>query len=131
MTRALVAALIVTLLAVPSALAHRGGDDEQRNEHAARLGTVVSVDATAGTVTIKVADATRLQPGDRVVVKARALRLPVAVVPRVEDDEVEVDGKLTSLSPLTVTTEAGRMVICTVPPGVSLARFSTGMPVEM
>jgi len=46
------------------------------------------------------------------------------------DDEVEIKGKLTSLSPVTV--EAGaRTVSCTAPAGMSLTGFTVGDVVEM
>ena len=47
-----------------------------------------------------------------------------------EDDEVEVKGTLTSLSPLIVVSGT-RTVMCTVPPGMSLAGFTTGDFVEI
>lgn len=128
MTRALLAALLVTLLAVPAAVAHRGGDDERK----ARAGTVVSVDAAAGTVTIRLRDAARLQAGDRVVVEARALAARRHDARREDDDdEVEATGKLTSLSPVTVTTAVGKTVSCVVPAGFSLAGLALGDRVEI
>ena len=48
----------------------------------------------------------------------------------VDDDELEVKGTLTSLSPLTVTA-AGRAFTCAVPSGVSLTGFAVGDFVEM
>jgi len=47
-----------------------------------------------------------------------------------DDDELEVKGTLTSLSPLTVTA-AGRAFTCAVPSGVSLTGFAVGDFVEM
>ena len=47
-----------------------------------------------------------------------------------EDDEVEVKGTLTSLSPLIVVSGT-RTVMCAVPPGMSLAGFTTGDFVEI
>jgi len=46
------------------------------------------------------------------------------------DDEVEIKGTLTSLSPLTVQS-SGRAVSCVAPAGVSLAGFAVGDVVEM
>ena len=48
----------------------------------------------------------------------------------VDDDELEVKGTLTSLSPLAVTA-AGFTFTCTVPAGVSLHGFAVGDFVEM
>jgi hypothetical protein len=47
-----------------------------------------------------------------------------------DDDELEVKGTLTSLSPLTVTNGAGSAV-CAVPAGMSLAGFAVGDFVEI
>jgi len=47
-----------------------------------------------------------------------------------EDDEVEVKGTLTSLSPLIVVSGT-RTVMCAVPPEMSLAGFTTGDFVEI
>lgn len=137
-TVTLLAVLLATLLLVPAAVANKG--DDGGGHHAKRVGTVVSVDAAAGTVTIKIDGATLLTAGDTVVVKAREFRRAEVVVPRDEEDEqeddedeqeVEVKGQLTSLLPLTVTTKAGRAVTCVIPAGVSLTGFTTGMRVQM
>ena len=48
----------------------------------------------------------------------------------IDDDEIEVKGTLTSLSPLTVVAN-GRSFMCAVPAGVSLAGFHVGDFVEM
>jgi hypothetical protein len=47
-----------------------------------------------------------------------------------DDDELEVKGTLTSLSPLTVTI-GSKTAICAVPSGMSLAGFAVGDFVEM
>jgi hypothetical protein len=49
---------------------------------------------------------------------------------QLDDDEIEVKGTLTSLSPLRVTAH-GRVFTCAVPAGVSLAGFHVGDFVEM
>lgn len=130
-TVTLLAVLLATLLLVPAAVANKG--DDGGGHRAKRVGTVVSVDAAAGTVTIKIDGATLLTAGDTVVVKARAFRRAEVVVPRDDEDEqeVEVKGELTSLLPLAVTTKAGRAVTCVIPAGVSLTGFTTGMRVQM
>lgn len=48
----------------------------------------------------------------------------------VDDDEVEITGRIASLSPLTVAS-ARRSVTCAVPSGVSLAGFAVGDLVEI
>lgn len=66
--------------------------------------------------------------GSRVLARGVLIVRSLLRAPRVEDDddEVEVRGRITSLSPLTV---AG--VTCAVPTGVSLAGFVVGERVEM
>ena len=68
-----------------------------------------------------------------VLVRSVALRASSATggtLAPVDDDELEVKGTLTSLSPLTVTNGSGSAV-CAVPTGMSLAGFAVGDFVEM
>ena len=48
-----------------------------------------------------------------------------------EDEEIEVEGKLVSLAPLTVQPEHGSALTCVVPAGISLAGLAVGMAVEI
>jgi hypothetical protein len=53
-----------------------------------------------------------------------------APAPEPDDDEVELRGRITSLSPLTVSNGT-RSVTCAVPAGMSLAGFAVGDVVEI
>jgi hypothetical protein len=74
--------------------------------------------------------------GSRVLARnvtiASSAQLTTPSAPRQDDDddEVEIKGKITSLSPLTVAS-ATRSVTCTVPAGMSLAGFAIGDFVEI
>jgi hypothetical protein len=151
MSRIVLAALAATLLLLPAT----AGAQSVRHLH----GVVASEDAFRSFVTVSSARRDhvlrvehaafqRIRVGMRVELRGKTLRseganarvlsrnaLRVRTEPRAgalqaDDDEIEVKGTLTSLSPLTVLNN-GRSFTCALPAGQLLSGFAVGDFVEM
>jgi hypothetical protein len=152
MPRFLLAALAATLLILPATAEGKSSPRVQ--------GTIATKNEASSLVTVKAArqafalrvpgSLSAIRVGQRVELRgstlrargdgARVLARNVSIVssqtlstsspPRADDDEVEIKGKLTSLSPLTVES-AKRSVTCKVPTSGALAGFAVGDLVEM
>lgn len=152
LTLGLAGAAMVALLAA-SAAAH--SDSQLRLR-----GTVALKDASSHIVTLRAArqaaalrvpgSLAAIRIGQRVELRGSTLRsrgdgsrvlarnvsiassstLAAPFTPQRDDDEVELEGTITSLVPLTVAS-ASRSVTCSLPVGMSLRGFAIGDAVEM
>lgn len=152
MSRIVLAALAATLL-LPPATADAHSGQRLRGivtaEDAVRSFINVSSARRDHVLRVELAALQRIRVGMRVELRGKTLRrhgngsrLLSTNVLRVrsesqpedriqlDDDELEVKGTLTSLSPLTVVAH-GRLFTCAVPAGESLAGFAVGDFVEM